>query len=412
MGRRLPFCSSFEDYPSSSQRLPIPPQSLPVPVPLAWAWTRRNWLMGRLRPRSRSSKFENVFIFIELSEDFYPENQELVSSAMASRVVLPRGLGLLEGRLCSSGLRLATSSVCPSSRFAASLSIRRFPRLVARARRGKKASPPAENRTKKKDKKSAPADGEIDENGMDEDAFEKLFAQLEEDLKNENLSFDDLDDEISVEELEELERELAAALGDDDGDEDDDVDDDDEDSEDEEEIRMPKLRNWQLRRLATALKTGRRKTNIKALSAELGLERAVVLECLREPPPDLLLMAATLPDKKAEEETPKPIKEDAHVEPSSAPEEAPEPAAKAAPVHAMKAQWSANKRLKKVQLETLERVYARSKRPTNAMISSIVHTTNLPRKTVVKWFEEKRLQVGEPEPRRPFRRSEQTTVFS
>lgn len=33
------------------------------------------------------------------------------------------------------------------------------------------------------------------------------------------------------------------------------------------------------------------------------------------------------------------------------------------PVHVMQSDWSARKRLKKVQVQTLERVYARTKRP-------------------------------------------------
>lgn len=94
-----------------------------------------------------------------------------------------------------------------------------------------------------------------------------------------------MDDEISEEDLERLERELAAALGDDD-DEDDNDDDEDEDEdgglsggasvgsddtddsdEDEDDLRPPKLKNWQLRRLASALKIGRRKTNVSNLAS-------------------------------------------------------------------------------------------------------------------------------------------------
>ena len=35
----------------------------------------------------------------------------------------------------------------------------------------------------------------------------------------------------------------------------------------------------------------------------------------------------------------------------------------------------------------------------NAMISSIVHVTNIPRKKVVKWFEDKRAEEGVPDRR-------------
>lgn len=41
----------------------------------------------------------------------------------------------------------------------------------------------------------------------------------------------------------------------------------------------------------------------------------------------------------------------------------------------------------------------------NAMISSIVHVTNIPRKKVVKWFEDKRAEEGVPDRRLPYERS-------
>lgn len=42
------------------------------------------------------------------------------------------------------------------------------------------------------------------------------------------------------------------------------------------------------------------------------------------------------------------------------------------PVHVMCAEWSSQKRLKKVQLETLERVYSRTKRPTVSEFSTMI----------------------------------------
>lgn len=48
----------------------------------------------------------------------------------------------------------------------------------------------------------------------------------------------------------------------------------------------------------------------------------------------------------------------------------------------------------------------------NAMISSIVQVTNLPRKKVVKWFEDKRNEDGIPEHHQPYQRSVSETVFS
>lgn len=118
--------------------------------------------------------------------------------------------------------------------------------------------------------------GEDDD--LDEDAFEALFRQLEEDLKNDDSSALDGDEEISEEDLALLERELEEALGDEEllkafsssVDEseieteegvDDDEEEDDYDDDDEEEKKVV-LKNWQIRRLAYALKNGRRKTSV------------------------------------------------------------------------------------------------------------------------------------------------------
>ncbi|XP_010541627.1 PREDICTED: protein OVEREXPRESSOR OF CATIONIC PEROXIDASE 3 [Tarenaya hassleriana] len=281
-----------------------------------------------------------------------------------------------------------------------------------------KSSSPSLKRKKKKGFGRDDGRREEGEEG-DDDPFEALFNMLEEDLKND----DDGDDgeEISEEDLDAFAQELADLLdvGDDDGsitlsgsaagdahDGEEVVgeghDDDDDDSEEDE--RPLKLKNWQLRRLAYALKAGRRKTSIKNLAAELCLDRAYVLELLRDPPPNLLMLSATLPD-----ETPPPV---AVVPESNSPDPLPvestedviEPEEKVKePVHVMQRKWSAQKRLKKVHVETMEKVYRRSKRPTNAMISSIVQVTNLPRKRVVKWFEDKRAEDGIPEKQAPYR---------
>lgn len=48
----------------------------------------------------------------------------------------------------------------------------------------------------------------------------------------------------------------------------------------------------------------------------------------------------------------------------------------------------------------------------NAMISSIVHVTNLPGKRVLKWFEDKRLEDGIPTQRVPYRRSSSESIFT
>jgi len=128
------------------------------------------------------------------------------------------------------------------------------------------------------------------------DAFELLFTQLEQDLKHADLSDDDGEDGITEEEMALLERELENALGDfddellnsdvidielggdpenddedDDDDDDDDGDDEDGDGdanerEDEDEDEKPlNLKNWQMKKLARALKAGRRKTSVSFL---------------------------------------------------------------------------------------------------------------------------------------------------
>ncbi|MED6203824.1 hypothetical protein PIB30_118379 [Stylosanthes scabra] len=107
----------------------------------------------------------------------------------------------------------------------------------------------------------------------EEDAFELLFKQLEEDLKKDNLlkdgSNDDDDDEITEEELALLERELEGALGEFDAETlnpdlihaETDAGDSEEEEEDEED-GVPMLRTWQMKKLARALKAGRRKTSV------------------------------------------------------------------------------------------------------------------------------------------------------
>ncbi|XP_010419685.1 PREDICTED: protein OVEREXPRESSOR OF CATIONIC PEROXIDASE 3-like [Camelina sativa] len=285
-------------------------------------------------------------------------------------------------------------------------------------------------------KKNKKKSFERDDNGESEeedDPFEALFNLLEEDLKNDNSSIDD--EEISEEELNALADELARVLGggddDDDGidlfgsatgdvvddkdenededdnnDDEDDEDENDDDSEEEDE-RPSKLKNWQLRRLAYALKAGRRKTSIKNLAAEVCLDRAYVLELLRDPPPKLLMLSATLPDEKPPVAAPENSSPDpTPVESSSAEEEdvvvEPVEKVKDEAVHVMQQRWSAQKRVKKAHIETLEKVYRRSKRPTNAVVSSIVQVTNLPRKRVLKWFEDKRAEDGVPDKRAPY----------
>jgi len=98
-------------------------------------------------------------------------------------------------------------------------------------------------------------------------ALEALFKQLEEDLENDDLSVDDDEDEISEEDMARFEKELAEAI--------EEVGSVDEsagdpllssaDYGDDEQLggsERPELKTWQLRRLARALKIGRRKTSV------------------------------------------------------------------------------------------------------------------------------------------------------
>ncbi|KAK0571164.1 hypothetical protein LWI29_011962 [Acer saccharum] len=300
--------------------------------------------------------------------------------------------------------------------------------------RRRNQDPAIKSSSSKKKKKSLPRKDE-DDDDMEDDPFELLFSLLEEDLKNDTSTVDDEtdDEEINEEDIDKLAQELAEALGDgdmelfnsatnamesndDDDDDEEDGDEEDEEEEDddeeEEEERQVPLKNWQLRKLAYALKAGRRKVSIKNLAAELCLDRAIVIEMLRDPPPHLLMLSATLPDE------PPPVASVSEVKLTETVTEettldAVEPESKVKePVHIRQSRWLAQKRLKKVQIKTLEMVYRKSKRPTNALISSIVQVTNLPRKRIVQWFEEKRAEEGVSERHAPYRRSDPVTVFS
>ena len=98
-------------------------------------------------------------------------------------------------------------------------------------------------------------------------ALEALFKQLEEDLENDDLSVDDDEDEISEEDMARFEKELAEAIEEVGG-----VAESAGDSllcsadhGSDEKLdggERPELKTWQLRRLARALKIGRRKTSV------------------------------------------------------------------------------------------------------------------------------------------------------
>lgn len=83
------------------------------------------------------------------------------------------------------------------------------------------------------------------------------------------------------------------------------------------------------------------------------------------------MMSATLPDEPVKKE-PEPVLETEHIETvdfvttvddETVKHEPKEPKVKE-PIHVMQHRWSAQKRLKKVHVETLEKVYRKSKRPT------------------------------------------------
>ncbi|CAN0877615.1 Protein OVEREXPRESSOR OF CATIONIC PEROXIDASE 3, partial [Linum grandiflorum] len=275
-------------------------------------------------------------------------------------------------------------------------------------RRSQNSAITSSSKGKKQLQKSSPPGDDIDE-----DAFDALF----EDDDSSELDEDDYG-EIGEEELERLQHELEEAFGvdgDDDGDSDEEMISSDNDSS---EDRPLKLKNWQIRRLAVALKKGRRKISVKNLAGDLCLERGVVLELLRNPPPSLVMMSAALPDEPEPVLLP-PVRqmklieaEIAETAPAEEESSSKDESKVKLPVHVMFQKWNAQKRLKKVHAQTLERVYRRTKRPTNTMVSSIVHVTNLPRKRVVQWFEDKRTEEGVPENRRPYRRSITETASS
>lgn len=114
---------------------------------------------------------------------------------------------------------------------------------------------------------------------------------------------------------------------------------------------------------------------IKNLAAELCLDRALVLQMLRDPPPNLLMLSAALPDEPAKK---KSVPEETIMETTvetvveTTVETVVEITTDAAevetavkvPIHVRQQKFAAQKRLKKVHLDTLERVYRRTKRPT------------------------------------------------
>ncbi|KAL2653325.1 hypothetical protein R1flu_021453 [Riccia fluitans] len=246
---------------------------------------------------------------------------------------------------------------------------------------------------------------EDEEDALAEAALEALFAQLEKDLEDESMSDDDDDNEdFTEEEVMALEDELEAALL---GieykpritttaghltEEDSELQIDEE--EEEEEQRVVSLEKWQLKKLASAAEIGRRHVNVKALASELGMDRADVLAWLKNPPPELVMLGASM---ELGDESEDSDEGDADVGAASLRTSSKDSGLSTkqnpgrqelAPVT-----WHNQKRLRKEHVATFERVFRRTRRPTNAMIQNLVELTHVPRKRIVEWFDQRRQEV-------------------
>ncbi|KAG6740355.1 hypothetical protein POTOM_055803 [Populus tomentosa] len=108
---------------------------------------------------------------------------------------------------------------------------------------------------------------------------------------------------------------------------------------------------------------------VKSLAAELFLDRAVVLDLLRDTPLNLVVMSAALPDEPAPtlvmlETIPIEIvpEETGNVDVTGTEVKV--------PIHVMQGSWFARKRLKKVHVDTPYSVYRRTRRPTVSLVFS------------------------------------------
>ncbi|BFI23320.1 protein MpHD9 [Marchantia polymorpha subsp. ruderalis] len=269
---------------------------------------------------------------------------------------------------------------------------------------------------------------EDEEDALAEAALEALFAQLEKDLEDGAMSEDDDDDEdFTEEEVIALEDELEAALLGLDYEQQTVIDSEagksevgpsqskrlakedaelilDDEEEDEEEQRVVSLETWQLKKLAAAAEIGRRNINVKALAAEVGMDRSDVLAWLKNPPPELLMLGATMgleEDSKDADQVNEESEDAASRTPAkistSTNKQIPESQGFAPET------WYNQKRLKKEHVATFERVFRRTKRPTNAMIQNLVELTHVPRKRIVEWFDHKRQELDPSQRLEPLR---------
>ena len=91
---------------------------------------------------------------------------------------------------------------------------------------------------------------------------------------------------------------------------------------------------------------------------------------LRDPPPNLVMMSAALPDEPAPSVVMPETKPSDIVFEETRDENAVKSESEMKlPVHVMQDSWFARKRLKRVHVDTLERVYRRTKRPTVSLVT-------------------------------------------
>ncbi|XP_024540144.1 protein OVEREXPRESSOR OF CATIONIC PEROXIDASE 3-like [Selaginella moellendorffii] len=273
----------------------------------------------------------------------------------------------------------------------------------------------------------------------DEAGLEALFAQLEKDLEAERAGKKVEVETITEEQMVALEQELMGGGGSrgakknakkkknkDREEEEKDVsrderEDEEEEEEQEQEIsgggsglakfieeaqrlesemvakRVVKLEKWQLRKLRDALDVEKSQLKVKALAGETGLDRRDVLTFLRDPPPELIELIDSISDKESDEEEDKPEDQTGTQEQDSeaGKEENDSPRVERIGLPGdtqgtgPKA-WYGKKRIRKEHLETFEKVFQRTKRPTGALIQNIVELTHVPRKRVLDWFENRR----------------------
>ncbi|XP_024531463.1 uncharacterized protein LOC9656249 [Selaginella moellendorffii] len=134
-----------------------------------------------------------------------------------------------------------------------------------------------------------------------------------------------------------------------------------------------------------------------SLGSRGGIWPQTALTFLRDPPPELIELIDSISDKESDEEEDKPEDQTGTQEQDSeaGKEENDSPRVERIGLPGdtqgtgPKA-WYGKKRIRKEHLETFEKVFQRTKRPTGALIQNIVELTHVPRKRVLDWFENRR----------------------